>query len=510
MKTYLFYIKTTTKSALFLFTLLFISFLTYKVYGAINISVSYFTAVYVYSIICFNLFLVTTSTYIMLNRSNILRFLERDILKKQYSLIVSCTVITLFTASFPILLMFFFKNDLTQPIFLLKGITHFLIIWLLSNILAVVIGSSISLLVRNKFSYLFSLLVYGWFVWMSMNLPIKPINRYLNIFDDNTYTLSNNISGPLFNMNYFLDKLFLILVIFLFIFLVRSFVASKMRVINFLILGVLIISVCLLPIWSNSKYLSDSIQTNQNVKNTYEIQKYNMNLELTNKLKNKVTMLINFPKDSKDITLALDNIFVIKNLKINNNSVSFTNKNDVVTIHSSHKQGDTITLTMEYEGTVDVVNNIGVNTYYVTKSAINLPGYFFDWYPNIKGQSSIDFNISVDATTKIYSNIPSVSSNEKHLVGSSNSLNIFAGQYQQVQVDKIQYIIPISYNFDGFKSNFESLVNNISENTNLSKDDLLIIKNKNYTRVIVGVWPFDISSNPVQVIGDTILVNYNQ
>lgn len=487
------------------------SFLTYKVYGAISISVSYFTTVYIYGIICFNLFLLTASTYTMLNSSTVLRFLERDRLKKQYALIVSCTIITLFIALFPIVLMLIFKNDLTPPLFLLKGMAHFLIIWLLSNLLAAVIGSSISLLVRNKFAYLLSLLVYGWFVWMSMHSPAKPINRYLNIFDDSTYILSNNISGPLFNRNYFLDKLFLILVLFLLIFLVRSVVSSKRRAINCFILGGLIISVGVLPIWSQANHQSVRIPAYQTVKSPYKIQKYTMNLELTNKLKNKATMVINFPKDSKDIVLALDDIFVVKNLKLDHQPVSFTHKNNVVTIPSSHKQGESVTLTMEYEGFVDVVNDIGVNTYYVTKSAINLPGYFFDWYPNIKGQGLSDFDVSIDAAAKkVYSNISAVSSNnEKHLTGSSNSLNLFAGQYQQVQADQIQYIIPISDNIDGFKSSFQSSIDTIPEHAGLSKEDLFILKNKNYTRVIVGIWPFEINSHSVQVIGDTVLVNYN-
>lgn len=511
MKTNLFYIKTITRSALFLLTLLFLFFLTYNLYESIFVSITYFTANYIYSIICFNLFLVTASTYTMLNRSNVLIFLERDSLKKQYSLILSCGIISSIIALLPVSLMFLFANDLTQPTFLLKGITHFLIIWLISNTLAAVIGSSMGLLIKNKFSYLSSLIVYGFFVWVSSNIPIKPINKYLNIFDDNTYIVSNNLSGIIFNTDYFLDKLFIILIIFSFIFIVRIFLVPKKKIINSLILSILVVSIFSLPIWSNSNYQTVTFPTNQSMKNiSYEIQEYNMNLELNNKLKNKATLKIGFLENSKDIVLALDNIFSVKNLKISNSPTSFTHNNNLINIPSTHKKGDVITLTIDYEGTVNMNNNIGFNTYYVAESAINLPGSVFDWYPNLRNQSSIDFEVTVNSSAKIYSNISSLSSEEEHLVGTANSLNIFAGQYQQAEVDGIQYIIPNSFTVNGFKSDLESIIKSMLGNKNFPEDDLLVLKDKKYKRVIVGIWPFGVSSSPVQIIGDTILVYYNQ
>src|SRR5690606_25661798 len=128
------------------------------------ISVSYFTSNFVFNVICFNLFIITVTTSVMHERTNVLTFLERDQLKKQISLLISSISLSLLVALFPVFLIVIFKNELLQPNFLIKEIFHFLTIWLLANLLAAVIGSSIGLLVKNKLSYLISLVVYGMFV----------------------------------------------------------------------------------------------------------------------------------------------------------------------------------------------------------------------------------------------------------------------------------------------------------------------------------------------------------
>lgn len=301
---------------------------------------SLFTSVYTYSFITFNLFLVIASTYIMLNRSDALKFLERDVLKKQYNLIVAGIAIALVVAVLPVAIMIFFKNDMTQTAFLLKGIAHFLIIWLLASGLAIVIGSSVSLLVRNQFAYLVSLGIYGGLVWMSVNSPDTPIKRYLNIFDDTTYIASNNLSGPLVNMNYLLDKLFVLFLILALIFLVRSFLAAKRKVVNILLLAVCIASLWLLPVWGQStlQMIEPPLDQTAEMENKYEIQQYNMDLDLGFQLKNKATMTIDFSEDVKEIMLALDDIFVIKELQVDDETVSFTHQNDMVMIASPHQK----------------------------------------------------------------------------------------------------------------------------------------------------------------------------
>lgn len=507
MKTHLFYMKTMTKNVLFLFTLLFIVFLTYQTYGAAGVSVSLFTSVYTYSFITFNLFLVIASTYIMLNRSDALKFLERDVLKKQYNLIVAGIAIALVVAVLPVAIMIFFKNDMTQTAFLLKGIAHFLIIWLLASGLAIVIGSSVSLLVRNQFAYLVSLGIYGGLVWMSVNSPDTPIKRYLNIFDDTTYIASNNLSGPLVNMNYLLDKLFVLFLILVLIFLVRSFLAAKRKVVNILLLAVCIASLGLLPVWGQStlQMIEPPLNQTAEMENKYEIQQYNMDLDLGFQLKNKVTMTIDFSEDVKEIMLALDDIFVIKELQVDDEAVPFTHQNDMVMIASPHQKGEAVTLTLNYQGTVEMVNNLGFSTYYVTRDAINLPGQFFDWYPHVKGQNTIDFDVLVNAKTEVYSNIASSSNDQKHLSGASESLNIFAGQYQQTEVDGIQYTIPRHVHAESFAASFQTAV----DQSNLSEDDLSTINNQNYEKVIAGIWPLYADGNSVRVVGDTVLVNYH-
>ncbi|MGN7408104.1 hypothetical protein [Sporosarcina sp. SAFN-010] len=458
------------------------------------------------------MFLLTSSTYLMQNQSVVLSYLEGDKLKKQYSLLVSSLILSIILSLVPISLILTLQNNLTQPMFLVKDISHFLIIWVLSSILAAVIGSSVSILMKNNFSYLVSFLIYGWFVWKSRDLPVNPINRYLNIFDDNTYIMSNTISGPLFNMNYLLDKLFVILVIAFFISIVRISVGVSLKKkftnlsMSLFFLGFIIY----LPYLNTISNASTSVENKQSSNFTYQITKYEMDLDLVNSLKNTAILTINFMEPTENIFLNLDDTFSIKSIEINNESTTFTHENNLVRIPSNYKRGDTILVTVQYEGTVELVNNLGFTTYYVSGNAVNLPGTFFDWYPTMENKNAVDFDITVNSNADIYSNIDWTSTKKNKLIGTTTSLDLFAGQYQQLQKDGVQYIIPISYNANEFVSDLQTSLKGLIESGNLSKDDLLNLKNKRYRQVIVTIWPLNASDSYIQINGDTILINYNQ
>lgn len=508
MKTYPFFIKTSFKNPLFFFAILFVGFLTYQTYGTIHISVSYFTSNFVFNVICFNLFIITVTTSVMHERTNVLTFLERDQLKKQISLLISSISLSLLVALFPVFLIVIFKNELLQPNFLIKEIFHFLTIWLLANLLAAVIGSSIGLLVKNKFSYLISLVVYGMFVWMSQTIKDAPIKRYFNIFDDSTYMPINSISGTLLNTSYFLDKLFLVLLILSILFLVRSVIARKKRGLYGAVFALLIGSLVVLPIWSEKTYETVALATDQSLQNVFEIEKYDMDIVLANKLANKAEMKISFLKESEEITLILDDLFSISQVEVDGNPVSFSHAKNEIKVQSVHSPGETITLTIEYEDSVDVANKRGFQTYYVTPTASNLPGHVFAWYPDPRIQGLIDFNISVTASSKVYSNLPTDSSDANQFGGFAKNVSLFTGQYQQIDHMGIHYTIPFDYDVISLNSTMESIINALPENVELSKDDLETLKNKTYTHVIVGIWPVDENNALIQVEGDTVLVNY--
>lgn len=226
LKTINFYFKIMLKNPLLPISLLFNAFLIYIQHNSINYSILTFVEIYCFGFICTNIFLLTISTYAMYKKYELLDIYEKNDLKKQLSIIFSGLLISLIPLCLVVLSIIFFSYKLYSFKIILEGICHFCFIWFTSNIISLAIGTTVGIIIKNKFSILTSLFIYFLFPISLYNLSDNIFYNLFNIYDDYTM-LIRDPSELLFSYSYFIDKIFIIVLSALVISISRLFSTNK-------------------------------------------------------------------------------------------------------------------------------------------------------------------------------------------------------------------------------------------------------------------------------------------
>ncbi|WP_252250647.1 hypothetical protein [Clostridium sp. ZBS13] len=508
-----FYLKIMIKNPLFLIAILINIFLTYEQCGELRQSIFMFSEVYCFGFICSNLFLLISSTYVMYKDYDILNLLENNILKKQLAIIITSFIISILTIFIPMLAIIIFINKGFEYSFNLRGIIDFFIIWNLSNLIASVIGSTVGSICRNIFAMLFSTILYGLFVFELYDPSPNILYKLFNIFSDSTLMGGNYICGEIFNTLYYLDKVFIVLIAALIITI--SFIVNNNN--KRLKCSIFIIAI-LLGMGSIVYYnnVNRSIATIEytdldNIK--YNIKSYDMNINISNNIKNTTHIKMNINDDSEEIILLLDKLFKINKVSIDDVDVDFKHENNNLCIKHKFNKGTLVDLLIEYSGNVFVENDLGSSIYYVSNSAVNLPISAFLWYPKINNNYLIDFNVNIQANKKVYSNLNTIDKcdNVYKFQGKSSGVNVFSGDYKEENIDNCEYILQINQNSKYFKSGLEKYISKLNVTKDLSEDDLEFLKSKKFKKVISGVWDINTINNDinsrVQIFEDTLIIN---
>lgn len=496
------------KNPIFFIYISFVLFFVYFIKGSLHITIFEFVRLFFHGYICSNLFLLISTAWVISKRYESLVFLERDVLKKQWKLLFSAFIISSVVALLPMAAMLAFKNPLTDGSFLWKGLVHFFILWTLSNMLAATIGTTIGILVQHRASILLSLLLYGYFLWKSINTTITYQQKLLNIFDDYMQVETNTMSGTIFNLNYFLDKLFLILLM-LFLLLITYSVYRKKKT-AYILLAVLALLAMKGVVIYGEKHVQKirAYPTAEFAHVPYAVQTYKMDLALTNRLKNTAELEMSFSSAGDAINLLLDDCFTIDSVKVNDSPVKYSHKNNLLKIDVPYRPNETKKIVVSYEGDVQLEDDLGVLTYYVTNDAVNLPGWLFAWYPAMPEPKPSYYDVRLDASAKIYSNL-GIFTGETERKGETSSLSLFAGQYQTLTDNGVTYILPIDAHLDVFQSSLKGLINQAAKarHRTLSASDLQSLQNRAYKTVIVGSWPNGLDDEGLRLVGDTLIVN---
>ncbi|MGM7634428.1 hypothetical protein [Bacillus sp. Hm123] len=510
MKSSLFYIKKILKSPLFIVALLFNLYLTKENIDVLETKLFSFVGYYYFAYICANLYMIISSASIMSKDYEVLSFLERDRCKKMIVTLYSSAMIAIIMFILPLGTVLIFNKTITDHQFVVNVLLHFFIIWTSSNILATTIGAAAGMILKNTLAPIVAIGVYGLFLYQSQIPTHRFLRKYINFFDDHTFVESNHLSGPIFNNSYIMDKLFIILLIVLIIMLLYSFYSNGKKIV-YISLACMTLSLSMFLLYQGKQQqvvAEPIVQQDHSV--AYTIQSYHMDLHLQRDLQNKADVSIHFTKNVDNIELLLEDIFTIKELKINKKQIEFHHQDGVVNIPASFQKNQTIQLSIEYEGTVDVENEFGVNTFYVHNQVVNLPGEYFAWYPKLKGHhegAAIPFDVKIDTPAAIFSNIPANKHDHSVLSGKAENLNVFAGNYQVINNNNIQYIIPTTYDVDFFLSVIDEMSHHLPDyNDQLSEQEMEFIRKKSYNKVIVGVWPY--GNGDLKLVDNTLLVRY--
>ncbi|WP_195891685.1 hypothetical protein [Bacillus ndiopicus] len=404
--------------------------------------------------------------------------------------------------SFVIIFILFFNNPSTNYAFTLLGIIHFIVIFYSSNLVGVSIGICAGYFIKNELSTILTLLILGLFTAIPRIVAGKndTLTALFSLYDDHQFIMTNTLVGILVNTSYLMDKLFLILLIITVALIVRFATYPKEKwLYSGLLLVVISSQLLILTNYSIPKFHYNYPTT---LEQNYQIIEHNMNLTLSNKLKNQSTISL-IPLEKTDtISLLLDDTFDVQQVRINEQTVSYQRSNHVVTIAYPFQAQQQVEVTIQYEGTVYIANNINFDTFYVSPLAINLPGDSFKWYPEAPAHTPINFNIKIGSSATIYSNLTQTQNFQ--FQGRAYSAHLFAGQYKIEEVDGIRYMLPINYQL----STIESYLQTILDSPTVSEEIKKVITDKTYQQLIVGIWPLEDGSDSIKMEGDTLLLNF--
>lgn len=180
-----------------------------------------------------------------------------------------------------------------------------------------------------------------------------------------------------------------------------------------------------------------------------------------------------------------------------------------LTISASYRPNETKKVVVSYGGDVQIEDELGVPIYYVTSDAVNLPGWLFAWYPTVPEPKPSYYDVRLDASAKVYSNL-GIFTGETEREGETSSLSLFAGQYQTLKENGLTYILPINYNLENFQSRLDLLIQEKTKEKQrtLTTSDIQFLQDRAYKTVIVGSWPYNAKDGDIQLVGNTLFFNY--
>ncbi|NOW06527.1 hypothetical protein [Clostridium beijerinckii] len=506
-----FYVKIFVKTPIFIILLLFNMYIFILQLKSLNLSILEYTGIISYAIIASNLFFLVATSSIVSRRSEIMGFLEGNKFKRYLTIIFSGSIISIITSIIPMTIILIFKNNNIESYFVVSGILNFFIIWNLSNMLSISIGASVGVLLNRWISVFVSLAIYSFFPF-NLNDPLfnsQVLNKLFNIYSDSTSIKTNILCDEILNLSYILDKLFVLGLILLMIIIVKILLDKRKKILNGISFVSIVLQISFTIVASNNDvaYIHNyNIANLNNVK--YHIESYKMDMNIGNELKNIVSFNLRIDENTDSITFLLDDLFKIKEIRIDNEPVKFTHENDKVVLDYKANDRKSINIMISYEGNVHIEDGLGVDTFYCNSHVINLTNSLY-WYPSIYNNSSIDYDININTSANIYSNLDVESrGNNFKVTGTASEVDLFAGQYKKVEDNGIEYIIPSTYNLEEFKTKLEKRVSSYlaKHEEEFSKDDIEVLREKRYKKVIVGM---RVNTNSyIKISNDTLLINY--
>ncbi|MBU3173527.1 hypothetical protein [Clostridium estertheticum] len=141
----------------------------------------------------------------------------------------------------------------------------------------------------------------------------------------------------------------------------------------------------------------------------YYIDKYNMNLDITNKLKNDCEMEIKINGSRvNSLELGLYEKLDISKIEVQGKKMKFkrTNHGFIVTLPREYTNNEIINMKVSYEGEINTSWVQGEELFYVRDNSFFLADVF-EWYPKLNDDTDKEYNINIKyaGKNKIYSNL---------------------------------------------------------------------------------------------------------
>lgn len=522
-----FYFKVYIKNILFLLIFSGVLFFSLVNKDTVNYSIKIFTKTTTFGMIFSTFGIMILGAYISGKNYENLNYLEYDKYKKFIAIILGGIKVIALLYLIPLIVIIMNINLNNTIIFNIKGLIHFSLIWFLSNICTLTIGVFVGTFIHGFFRYIICTIIFLLFNQTLITQSSTTINKMFNIFDDELHSPSNYCCSVIFNKFYLLDKTFIICLI-LFIFIFVYLLTTKKNYTNLIIsiIGFIVIESLVVYTGDKSRLIINNdhcIQTSSNITSNkdlkYSVDNYYMKLILDNKLYNKCNIKLNISSSKvKQLEFLLNKTFKIKKVKINNKPVDYKRCNNKIILYTKNlelKNNQDVNLYIEYAGKICAENTSGTNIVYVNHDAINLLSNTIDWYPKLLQNKESYYDVNINSTSKIYSNLPAYSKENKKssynfkIKGKTKGLNIVSGNYTHYTYKNMKIIVPKNLNKSSINSGIDyalnkELINYIKDNKNmLNKTEIDRIKNKNFKKIILVPY----GSIDIDIFEDTIIMD---
>lgn len=469
------------KNILFLISLIIVAFFSILFVREYELGgLSMLLPLSIYGVIGYNSLLSMLVAYMSGTEVEIMTYFSMSYFKKNLNIFISFLIIS-FIPLFLSLGIFLTKVPIKS--LLINEVLDFFIVWLLSIILSISIGLFAGIINKGyvKYGIVFAL---NTIVLLGSRIAGSTLGRLINPFSDGEYSFINPYAKVLLNKYYILDKFFVIIIIILLL-LIASIIVSKKNKLKLICVSLIFIILQGVVINSASKSISfgfkprDSMVLNNE---KYYIEDYSMNLKLDNKLSNECLVKLKVVDTNiNKISLLLSELYVVEYVKINNEEVEFNQEEESLIIKTDQLQlKDSIDLKVKYRGDV-FFTELASSNQYVSEEFINLNELDLQWYPSIRQQKPINFEIAlINENKNIISNLDFIDDNV--LGGQSTGVFIGKGAYKTLTEDNISVFAPDSCIDDSIIINnnniiMESLLQYTKEEHSNCQDGIFCIHN---------------------------------
>ena len=443
----------------------------------------------------------------------------KDLIEDKYDFFIISNIVLikniLIFCSIPIFyfLFYFFKVNKVSYLIWSQFFLNLIFNWIFPLLFVTIFISFINTICTNNIlKYIIGILIIYFtsikmllFSFTTDNKHLKLLLNTLNVYSDQSYVSYSDSIGMVLDSLFFIDKVIPILFLLFLISISKIIFKNKSNKKQlFRISSYYIIINIILVIYSINSYTYaldnyDYIDNLSQISKDIEIKSYEIDVDLGNKTKiNSKVLISNLNNsESNDIRLLLDNLFKINYVKINNQNIGFSHKDNILTIKLGESFNyDNLTLEVNYSGRVNILKWSNEYKIVSNDSQLILPPNSFAWYPSIKSIQDKDFTIKVKSKNTIYSNLNQVSringlfKNTFKFTGTDKDIGLFSGNYKKYNFNNIEVICPEEISYEDQIENFMDYLEttkNLNENIiNLNKQVLDEYNNKNIKKIIIA------------------------
>ncbi len=460
MKEIIYYFKLYIKNIIFIILIISLLFLIYVQFGEIENSIFEFMRGQSFAIIGLSLMINILVVYVIGMDYEIDDYYTKNktysFFKKYFSAIILSTILFLL----PLFAILITKPNIDYYFY--KSIINFFMVWIISNILSITIGSFIAFYIKGSYKYIISLILIFIFLFPNIFL-VKIVNRdpilynLFNILDDKINSPINPMSFLLLNKSYFFDKIFTVIIILFLLLLIINKLSIKKRYLNILFLIMLVFSQVFIVNKTKELYKIKESELYEYKeadidKRGYIVNKYNMEIDFSNILKNKCNIDIKIIGNNKDkIEFYFKDTMKIENLTINKRKIDFNHIDNKLILYNDWKKDSKYNISIDYRGFVDVQTTNLIDSSYVTNRDIVLLRDKIAWYPNPISNEEVEifnFNIDTSSIGRLYTNLNKNKEEyidgkyKTNLIGNADEPLILSGNYMELSHNGVNAIIP--------------------------------------------------------------------